>query len=91
VKKFLDRGGCVAWGVVPNQAEQLAKETVASLKDRLEEAMAPFTRNGVPFKQLVEQGILTPSDGFALLTEEVTGQALEILVELSETMRKRYL
>ncbi len=91
VKKFLDRGGCVAWGVVPNQAEQLAKETVASLKDRLEEAMAPFTRNGVQFKQLVEQGIITPSDGFALLTEEVAGQALEMLVELSETMRKRYL
>jgi len=31
------------------------KESVASLKDRLESAMAPFTRKGIPFKTLVEQ------------------------------------
>jgi len=91
VKKFLDKGGAVAWGIVPNDKEHLAGETVASLKDRLEEAMAPFTRNGIPFRQLIEQGMLTPSDGFALLSEEVAGQALEILTGLSETIRKKYL
>ena len=30
VKKFLDRKGTIAWGIVPNQEESLAKETVAS-------------------------------------------------------------
>ncbi|MEE8413108.1 MAG: methionine synthase [Dehalococcoidales bacterium] len=91
VKRFLDRGGAIAWGIVPNDEECLKGETVASLKDRLEEAMAPFTRNGIPFRQLIEQGLLTPSDGFALLSVEVTGRALELLTELSQTMRKKYL
>ena len=91
VKRFLSRNGAIAWGIVPNEEKQLAGETASSLKDRLEEAMAPFTRNGVPFKQLVEQGLLTPSCGLASLTEEAADQALELLTELSIKMRQHYL
>jgi methionine synthase II (cobalamin-independent) len=92
VKKFLDKGGAIAWGIVPNEIEALTGETVASLKDRLGEAMAPFTRNGVHFNQLIEQGLLTPSCTLtSLKTEEASAQALELLTELSATIRKRYL
>ena len=90
VKRFLDRDGAIAWGIVPNQTETLGKETVASLKDRLEEAMSPFTRHGIPFKQLVEQGLLTPCCSLATLTEEGAGQALDMLTGLSAAIRKRY-
>ena len=92
VKKFLDRGGAIAWGIVPNEMETVAKETAASLKDRLEEAMALFTRKGVRFQQLIEQGLLTPSCGLASLgTEEAAARALELLTELSTKVRKRYM
>lgn len=92
VKDFLGRKGTIAWGIVPNEAEALARETVASLKDRLEEAMAPFTRNGIRFEQLIEQGLLTPSCGLAPLgTAEAAARALELLTELSVAIRKRYL
>ncbi len=91
VKRFLDRNGTIAWGIVPNETETLAGETAASLRDRLEEAMAPFTRNGIPFKQLIEQGLLTPSCGLARLPIEVSARALELLVELSTMIRRRYL
>ena len=92
VKKFLDRKGAIAWGIVPNSEESLAKETVASLNDRLEEAMAPFTRKDIPFKQLVAQGLLTPSCGLApIATDEASARALELLAELSIKIRKRYL
>jgi methionine synthase II (cobalamin-independent) len=92
VKKFLDRDGAIAWGIVPNDAESLAKESVASLKDRLGEAMAPLTRKGIPFKQLIERGLLTPSCGLGgIANEEVAGQALELLVKLSAEIRKRYM
>ncbi len=91
-KKFLDKGGVIAWGIVPNEEEALAEETITSLKDRLEEAMAPFTRNGLRFKQLIEQGLLTPSCTLASLkNEEASARALELLTELSATIRKRYL
>ncbi len=91
IKKFLARKGTIAWGIVPNQEESLAKETAASLKDRLEEAMAPFTRKGIRFKQLIEQGLLTPSCTLTSLSKEAAGQALELLAELSAKMRKRYI
>jgi methionine synthase II (cobalamin-independent) len=91
IKSFLERKGTIAWGIVPNDESSLTKETVASLKDRLEEAMAPFTRNGVRFKQLFQQGLLTPSCGLASLSIEAAAQALELLAELSEVVRKRYI
>jgi methionine synthase II (cobalamin-independent) len=89
VKALLDRGGAVAWGIVPNEGPSLGKETASSLKDRLEEAMAPFTRNGVPFKQLLHQSLLTPSCTLASLdTPEAAARALELLAKLSRLMRK---
>ena len=51
--------------------------------------MAPFTRNGVSFKQLKEQGILTPSCGLAGLSEDGAERVLEMLAALSERMRGR--
>ncbi|MBA7625461.1 hypothetical protein ES703_32891 [subsurface metagenome] len=92
IKKFLDRGGTIAWGIVPNEEEALARESAASLQDRLEEAMAPFTRQDIRFKQLIAQGLLTPSCGLgSIATEEATARALELLTELSIKIRKRYL
>jgi methionine synthase II (cobalamin-independent) len=92
IKEFLARQGTIAWGIVPNDEEALARESAASLKDRLEEAMAPFTRKGIRFQQLLTQGLLTPSCGLApLATEEAAAQALELLAELSAKIRKRYM
>ncbi len=92
IKKFLDRGGTVAWGIVPSDENALAKESAASLKDRLEEAMTPFTRKDIRFQQLVAQGLLTPSCGLgSLITVEAAVHALGLLAELSAVMRKRYL
>ena len=91
VKRFLERKGAIAWGIVPNDEESLVKESVASLKDRLEEAIAPFTRNGVRFQQLVEQSLLTPSCGLASISTEAATRVMELLTELSAKIRKRYL
>jgi methionine synthase II (cobalamin-independent) len=90
VKSLIDRGGAVAWGIVPNTEEALQKESVASLKDRLEEAMAPFTRQaGIAFRVLKEQGLLTPSCGLDGLSEDGAEQVLEMLADLSNRMRGR--
>jgi methionine synthase II (cobalamin-independent) len=90
VKAFIGRGSSIAWGIVPNEEEVLAGESVASLHDRLGEAMAPFTREGVPFKRLVAQGLLTPSCTLASLSPEAGVRALELLAELSVRMRSKY-
>lgn len=90
VKAFIGRGGCVAWGIVPNHMEPLGKESVSSLKDRLEEAMAPFTRNGLSMKDIVKNSLLLPACGLNALTEDGVEQVLKLLTELSAEMRRRY-
>jgi len=90
VKSFLERGGSIAWGIVPNEEEALAEESSSSLRDRLEEAMAPFTRDGVRFKQIIAQGLITPSCGLESLSPEAARQALELTAKLSHDLRKRY-
>ena len=90
VKDFVSNAGAIAWGIVPNSEEALARESAASLKDRLEEAMAPFTRDGIRFRELLERGLLTPSCGLANMKEETAARVLELLAELSEMIRKRY-
>ena len=91
VHSFLKRGGSISWGIVPNDEETLAKESIASLKDRLEEAMSPLARKDIQFRQLVEQGLITPSCGLASLLPEAAEQALEYLVQLSNKVRQRYI
>jgi methionine synthase II (cobalamin-independent) len=90
VKSFLERGGSIAWGIVPNEEEALVKESLSSLRDRLEEAMAPFTRDGVKFKQIIAQGLITPSCTLASLSLEAAKQTLELTANLSHDLRSRY-
>jgi methionine synthase II (cobalamin-independent) len=90
VKAFLERGGSIAWGIIPNTEEASAGESVASLYDRLGEAMAPFTREGIPFKQLIAQGLLTPSCTLASVSAEAAIRALELLAELSARVRAKH-
>jgi methionine synthase II (cobalamin-independent) len=90
VKRFLDRKGVISWGIIPNDGPSLGKESAAALKDRLEEAMIPFTRNGVSFKQLVAQSMITPSCTLASLeSPDASARALELLAELSKIMRAK--
>ena len=91
VKSFLERGGNIAWGIVPNEEEALAKESLPSLRDRLEEAIVPFTRDGVKFKQVIAQGLITPSCTLANLSLEAAEQTLELTAELSRDLRSKYL
>jgi methionine synthase II (cobalamin-independent) len=90
VKSFLEQGGSIAWGIVPNEEEALAKESLSSLRDRLEESMALFTRDGVGFKQIIAQSLITPSCGLASLSLEAANQALELTAKLSQDLRSRY-
>jgi len=91
VKNLLGRGGGIAWGIVPNTEAELLSETPASLKDRLEDSIAPFTRTGISFGQIASRSMLTPSCSLSLLTEEGAEHALVMLNSLSNLMKTKYL
>lgn len=92
INRFTLRSGSIAWGIVPNIPEYLAKETVSSLMDRLGEAIAPLTRSGIPFRTVLKQSLLTPSCSLITCdTQEMVEYAFQLLVELSLYINKHYL
>ena len=90
VKAFLERGGTIAWGIVPNDEDWLRKETPASLMDRLGEAIAPHSRDGISFRQVLAQSIVTPSCALTSLSVEACAEALKLLSDLSSKIRTKY-
>lgn len=92
VKSFIEKGGSIGWGIVPNEEKALSDETTSSLLDRLTEAIAPLTRKGfdIPFRQLIAQSLITPSCGLAGLSPDGADRAFELLTDLSERVRSKW-
>jgi hypothetical protein len=88
IKTFLNRGGVLAWGIVPtNQDIDVAtEETIA---DELDRAVAEFVSRGVDKDQLCRQSILTPSCGCGSLTVDQTEKAFALLTAAGEHWRSK--
>lgn len=91
IGSFLSSDGIIAWGIVPNDEAALKKETVNSLRDRLEEVIAPLTRKGIEFRTLLGRSLVTPNCGLASMSIEGAETALEVLAGLSAELRRKYI
>ena len=89
VNAFLERGGIIAWGIVP-AGEQAFTETVESLVDRLHEAIDLLTAKGVSKEALLRAGLVTPSDGTGSLSMELSERVFYLAAGVSFAMRRRY-
>jgi methionine synthase II (cobalamin-independent) len=89
VASFLDLGGTLAWGIVPNREETLRQETMGSLLERLDKAIDELASKGIPRKRIVEASLLTPQCGLEGLDEATSEEAIRTLVALSDEFRKR--
>lgn len=88
---FLERGGIIAWGIVPNEERTLEGETAESLAARLEQAMSLLIRKGISEDLLVRRCLITPSCGLGGLRPEQADRALELGASLSKLLRDKYL
>ena len=91
VKDFLERGGVIAWGIVPSEEEALTRETVETLLSRLEGEMRALSQKGIPFTRIVERSLITPSCGLGSLSPEAALKALEMTAGVSREFRRQYL
>ena len=86
---FLERGGLVAWGIVPSlDPEALERETVGSLLDRLKAQFRRLEEAGIPADLLRRQALITPSCGAGSLTEELAEKALRLTADLSKALKE---
>ena len=83
VKTLLDRGGSIAWGIVPTTTA-LAKETTESLVARMEQCFAALTAKGFSRDLLRERAILTPSCGAGSLSPAEAARVFQLLREVRD-------
>ncbi len=87
IKKFIDRGGALAWGVVPTGA-YTGNETADMLVARLRKGMNQLEKEGLEHKAILKQCLITPSCGMGSLTPDKAEAILKLLREVSDRMQK---
>ncbi|NLX47713.1 MAG: hypothetical protein GXY70_06060 [Euryarchaeota archaeon] len=90
VSAFLERGGSIAWGLIPNMEEQIAKETVGTLLKRFEDYMDMLYRKGMDLDLVLERSLITPQCGLGGLDETNAEKVLVLLKGTVEAIRQRY-
>ncbi len=94
IKAFLDKGGILAWGIVPSSfpsTDQVSKETVETLTTRLEEKMQLLVDKGIDQEAILRSALITPNCGTASMPVELAEKAIELARLVSERVRKKYL
>lgn len=90
VTRFLDRGGCLAWGVVPSSDDKLVHENVDTLVETMENMISSLAAKGVDRERLVRQSMITPQCGLSGLDERGGQTVMRLLVGVSEALAERY-
>ena len=89
IRKFIDRGGIIAWGIVPTaNIEDIAKESCTSLAQKLETQIAQMEKIGINRATLLAQSLITPSCGTGSMDLDSAIKVLTLTRDLSEKIRK---
>ena len=87
-KKFLARGGKIAWGIVPTKDKKAIED--ANLEDMIqifENGVKNLTKMGIDEKIIIENSLITPSCGAGSLSEELARKAMDLTKQLSDNRK----
>jgi methionine synthase II (cobalamin-independent) len=82
---FLERGGVLAWGIVPT-SEAILKEDAQSLIKRFKEGVKALAKKGID-PSLLQRAILTPSCGTASLSIPLAERVCQVTAEVSRRLQ----
>lgn len=92
IKRFLDRGGILVWGIIPTGFETYAKENLEFQAMTLELVWKELVKKGIDMDQILAQSMLSPAtcclvnpDG-----EQTVEKAFRQLKDLSKMLKTKY-
>jgi hypothetical protein len=92
IHSYLERGGIIAWGIVPTaEEEQILAETSESLVARWEKQAAELGTDRWDLAAILAQSLITPSCGTGSLAPQLAEKVLALTSEVSATLRHRHL
>lgn len=89
VKTHLERGGALAWGVVPTSTA-IREQTVDTLTDHFEKIMDTLASRGIDKQLITEQAVITPSCGTGSMDPADAEKVFELTATLSVAMKEKY-
>nr|MBN1229106.1 hypothetical protein [Anaerolineae bacterium] len=92
LRAFLDRGGVIAWGIVPNNADIFgaSPEDIAQrLHDGIEMICSKASTRGVHIapQEFNTRSLITPSCGLGTTTVEIADRVFEVLIETGKLLQ----
>jgi methionine synthase II (cobalamin-independent) len=90
ILKFLERGGIIAWGVIPTALDAL-KVDVASLVAKLENYVEILSRKNIDKKKIIKSLLITPSCGCGALSKQEAEVVAEHCVKFSQLAKEKIL
>ncbi|NNG01929.1 MAG: hypothetical protein HKM93_21255 [Desulfobacteraceae bacterium] len=92
IKRFIDRGGVIVWGLVPTGTEMFVGEEKSSLINRLESVWGVLLDKGIDRRQLLEHSLLSPATCCLVNTdkEKTVERAFALVKTISAKLREKY-
>jgi hypothetical protein len=92
IKRFLERGGVLVWGIVPTNFEPFEAETGDSLELLLEGAWQALAKKGIDRDFLFSRSLLSPATCCLVNPdrEKTVEKAFGAIQKLSERLREKY-
>jgi hypothetical protein len=92
IRKFLDRGGSIVWGIVPTGVEAFEKENSQGLVSQLEKVWSVLREKGVDFDWLLSRSLLSPATCCLVNPdrENTVEKAFGQIRHISRRMREQY-
>jgi hypothetical protein len=92
IRKFLDKGGRLVWGLVPTGMEAFASEEIPSLIHRLETVWGVLGKKGIDREHLLERSMLSPATCCLINPdrEKTVERAFATVREISRQLREKY-
>ena len=88
LKTFFERGGSLAWGLVPTLNEQTREEEADSLIKILEGEWHELVGRGIPLELLFQRCLITPACGTGLLELDLAERIYRLTASVSERLRR---
>jgi len=90
LKKYLDRGGSIAWGIVPTNEDALKAASANDLLEKLEKIWQDLVNKGIDQEQIIRTALITPACGLGTVHKEMAEKALTLTGDISRMLREKY-
>lgn len=92
IKKFIDRGGIIGWGLIPANYDEFKKESLEGLFHHIERLWLDLVKVGFDLDEIVKKSILMPATCALLNPDEfkTVEDAYVWLRQVSHKLREKY-